>query len=108
MLGAGAVKPKDTAEERAKNVFLRFVDNLIMIMIDRVVHSYWSRYLKILKNSDCSNLIIPAPRSMLEQHISSQACKMCDNYRNLGLDLRGFEISPKTPLIIIALFFFLL
>ena len=28
MLGAGAVKPKDTAEERAKNVFMRFVDNL--------------------------------------------------------------------------------
>ena len=57
MLGAGAVKPKDTAEERAKNVFLRFVDNLIMIMIDRVVHSYWSRSFKIL-SSECSNLII--------------------------------------------------
>ena len=28
MLGAGAVKPKDTAEERAKNVFMRFVDDL--------------------------------------------------------------------------------
>ena len=28
MLGSGAVKPKDTAEERAKNVFMRFVDNL--------------------------------------------------------------------------------
>ena len=64
MLGAGAVKPKDTAEERAKNVFLRFVDNLIMFMIDRVVHSYWSRSFKIL-SSDCSNLIILAPRSML-------------------------------------------
>ena len=25
MLGTGAVKPKDTAEERAKNVFMRFV-----------------------------------------------------------------------------------
>ena len=25
MLGSGAVKPKDTAEERAKNVFARFV-----------------------------------------------------------------------------------
>ena len=25
MLGSGAVKPKDTAEERAKNVFMRFV-----------------------------------------------------------------------------------
>ena len=29
MLGSGAVKPKDTAEERAKNVFMRFVNNLI-------------------------------------------------------------------------------
>ena len=28
MLGSGAVKPKDTAEERAKNVFMRFVARL--------------------------------------------------------------------------------
>ena len=34
MLGSGAVKPKDTAEERAKNVFARFVydDNNDVIM----------------------------------------------------------------------------
>lgn len=38
MLGSGAVKPKDTAEERAKNVFARFVyddnnNDVIMAMI---------------------------------------------------------------------------
>lgn len=31
MLGAGAVKPTDTAEERAKNIFNRFVFLMMLI-----------------------------------------------------------------------------
>ena len=42
MLGAGAVKPTDTAEERAKNIFNRFVNSFETELIMLKVHSLFS------------------------------------------------------------------
>ena len=40
MLGAGAVKPTDTAEERAKNIFNRFVKIFETELIILKVHCF--------------------------------------------------------------------
>ena len=40
MLGAGAVKPTDTAEERAKNIFNRFVNIFEIELIILKVHCF--------------------------------------------------------------------
>ena len=47
MLGAGAVKPTDTAEERAKNIFNRFVN----IFGNRIYYIYFFKISFVLTSS---------------------------------------------------------